>query len=280
EEAPDGLKPGDPVFGVVMNGVAKAYPQEILVLHEICNDTIGDTPVSVTYCPLTGTAMGFFRGETTLGVSGRLVNNNLIMYDRARETWWPQMLASAIPGPWNEDPEIQSLQQFPVVWTTWERWRTEHPETRLLSRDTGYARNYDSDPYGSYNPREGYYALDAEPMFAALSADDRLPTKAVVIGARTPAGAVAFKKDLLREMKLAEGSLADSPVLAVYDDALDTAYLYLNSKERSFEYRDGKAVDADGERHAPANLPLDALLAFDAMWFAWAGFYPETSLYV
>ena len=90
------LDDGDPVFGVVLDGEAKAYPQSVLVWHEIVNDVIAGTPVSVTYCPLTGTAQGFRRGETTFGVSGQLINANLVMFDRATETWWPQMLATRI----------------------------------------------------------------------------------------------------------------------------------------------------------------------------------------
>jgi hypothetical protein len=155
DAAAERLAPGDPVFGVVGETEVKAYPQAILVWHEIVNDAVDGQPVSVTYCPLTGTAMGFLRGETTFGVSGRLVNNNLIMYDRATETWWPQVLATAVPGPWNGSPETRSLREFRVVWTTWGRWRERHPGTLVLSRDTGHARNYDSDPYGSYSPRKG-----------------------------------------------------------------------------------------------------------------------------
>jgi hypothetical protein len=278
-DAPSGLAPGDPVFGVAMGGEAKAYPQAILAHHEICNDTVNDTPVSVTYCPLTGTAMGFHRGGTTLGVSGRLFNNNLIMYDRATEAWWPQVLATSVPGPWNADPGQQSLRQFPVVWTTWERWRNAYPETALLSRDTGYARNYDADPYGSYNPRSGYYAPDTSPMFSALSSDDRLATKAVVIGTRTEAGSVAFAKTRLREDRLIEGSIGETPVLAAYDPGLDTAWVYRNPEERSYEYRDGEVVDDDGNAVAPDSLSLEPIVAFDAMWFAWIGFYPQTELH-
>jgi len=283
-EAPAGLKPGDPVFGVVMDGDAKAYSQKILAQHEICNDSFGDTSVSVTYCPLTGTAMGFYRGDTTFGVSGRLVNNNLIMYDRATEAWWPQVLATSVPGPWNEAPESSSLRQFPVVWTTWERWRESYPETKLLSRDTGFARDYDRDPYGSYNPRNGYYAREEEPMFPAIGKEDELPPeippKEVVIGARSPAGATAVKKPYLRDQKLVEGSFGGTPMLAVYGESLDTGHLYLNPEERSFEYREGAVVDDEGEAHPPASLPLDGLLEFDAMWFAWAGFYPDSTIYV
>lgn len=273
------LDPGDPVFGVATGGEAKAYPQSILVLHEICNDVVDGTPVSVTYCPLTGTAMGFERGDTTFGVSGRLVNNNLIMYDRATETWWPQVLATSIPGPWNESPEIRSLSEFGVVWTTWKRWRTEHPETQVLSRDTGFAKNYDRDPYGSYNPRDGYYDPDAAPMFPPLSEDDRLPPKRVVVGARTADGAVAFLKAELRDAKLLAGEIGGTPVVATYDPALDTGYVYENPDDERFEYSDGHAVDERGKRHAPGSLPLESVLAFDAMWFAWSGFYPETTLH-
>lgn len=283
-DAPAELKPGDPVFGVVLNGEVKAYSQRILAQHEICNDSFGGTPVSVTYCPLTGTAMGFPRGETTFGVSGRLVNNNLIMYDRATETWWPQMLATAIPGPWNEAPETRSLHQFPVVWTTWEHWQLTYPETKLLSRETGFARDYDRDPYGSYNPRSGYYAREQAPMFPALSPDDKLfpdiPPKEVVIGARTPDGATAIKKSHLKDDGVVEGTLAEEPILFVYSETLESGYSYQNPDEKSFEYQEGKVVDVNGTAYAAADLPLEKLLAFDAMWFAWKGFYPETTIYV
>ncbi|MFB6104842.1 MAG: DUF3179 domain-containing protein [Halobacteriaceae archaeon] len=278
-QATDHLAPADPVFGLAMAGSAKAYPQSILVWHEICNDTIADTPVSVTYCPLTGTAMGFKRGQTTFGVSGRLVNNNLIMYDRATETWWPQVLATAIPGPWHPDPPIRSLRAVRVTWTTWDRWHTDHPETQVLSRDTGYARNYDRDPYGSYNPRDGYYAPHAAPLFAPLNQDDRLPPKRVVIGARTTTAAIAIEKDTLRDTPIIDGTVGTTPIVAVYDPTLDTGYVYTNPDRHQFDHEDGQVIDETGARHAPDSLPLAQIPAFDAMWFAWSGFYPDTTLY-
>ena len=274
------LDPGDPIFGLATEGTVKAYPQSILVLHEICNDVVDGTPATVTYCPLTGTAMGFEPGPTTFGVSGRLVNNNLIMYDRGTETWWPQMLATAIPGPWNGDPEPRSLREFRLVWTTWERWSSRYPETEVLSQDTGFAKNYGQDPYGSYNPRRGYYEPEASPMFTSLSDDDRLAPKRVVLGARTPEGAAAFEKDALRREKLLDGELGGQTVLAVYDSGLDTGYVYLNPDGRAFDHREGQVIDDSGMAHRPDDLPLERVLAFDAMWFAWSGFYPETALYV
>jgi hypothetical protein len=275
----DQFDPGDPVFGLARDGEVKAYPQRILVLHEICNDVIGDTPVSVTYCPLTGTAMGFERGDTTFGVSGRLVNNNLIMYDRETETWWPQILATAIPGPWNETPETESLSEFRLVWTTWGKWTTKHPDTQVLSFDTEFAKNYGRDPYGAYNPRTGYYATEAPPLFSTLNEDDRLAPKHVVIGTRTEAGMAAFDKQALRSQGLITGDIDGLSVIAVYAPELDTAYTYRNSENRSFEYQDGGVVDGNGEMYAPDALPMKRLYAFDAMWFAWSGFYPNTPLY-
>jgi len=271
------LKPGDPVFGVVRNGVTKAYPQKILVSHEIVNDTLGDENVSVTYCPLTGTVQGFKRGDTTFGVSGRLINNNLVMYDRQTEAWWPQILATSIPGPWNQNTTIASLEEFRLIWTTWEKWRNQHPDTQVLSQDTGHARNYSNDPYGSYNPIGGYYE-DSSTLFPSLHEDDSFPTKEVFMGARTAEGAVAFKKDTILNERLMTGTLGSTPVVAVHDDRYETAYVYLNPEEASFEMDGTKVVDADGTAHLPDELPLDRVHTFDAMWMAWAGYYPDTNV--
>ena len=272
------LADGDPVFGVVRDGVAKAYPQKILAKHEIVNDSLAGTPVTVTYCPLTGTVQGFERGNTTFGVSGRLINSNLVMYDRHTDTWWPQMLATSIPGPWNGDPEIQSLREFRLVWTSWKQWRDQNPETEVLSTETGHAKNYSRDPYGSYNPPGGYYANETL-LFGGLNPSDRFDPKRVVMGLRTPDGAAAFPKNALREAGQLEGAVGGTPILAVFDGRYDTAYGYLNPDERSFDRDGNRLVDAAGTSHEPDALPLSRVHTFDAMWFAWAGYYPETDVY-
>jgi hypothetical protein len=274
----DFLDPGDPVFGVTRGDAVKAYPRKILAHHEIVNDTLDGDPVAVTYCPLTGTAQGFERGATTFGVSGRLINNNLVMYDRATDAWWPQILATSIPGPWHESPPIVSLREFQVVWTTWEQWRALHPETDVLSTATGHARNYRADPYGSYNPKGGYYTSDST-LFAPMNEDDRFHPKRGVVGARTPAGAVAFDKEAVRRAGTMTGTLGETPVLAVADPRLGSVYVYENPQERTFALDGVSVVDADGGTHPPDGLPLDRLVAFDAMWFAWSGYYPDSNVY-
>ena len=264
----------EPVFGVVRDGEAKAYPQYVLVYHEIVNDTLAGDPVSVTYCPLTGTAQGFERGGTEFGVSGDLVNSNLIMYDRETDGRWPQVLATGIDGP----KTGKTLREFRVVWTTLAEWRAAHPDSGLLTEDTGYAKPYGGDPYGDYAPIRGYYATERT-MFPSLESPAEGNRKSVVLGARTADGAVAFDKETLLADRVLTGSIGGdgTSVVAVADPALSTGYVYRNPDELDVE-PDGDAyrVDGHGGGFEAAALPLDRVLAFDAMWFAWAGFYPDT----
>lgn len=267
------LDPGDPVFGVVRDGQARAYPQHILVYHEIVNDTIAGEGVAVTYCPLTGTAMGFERGDVEFGVSGMLVNSNLIMYDRETDSWYPQMAGLGVKGPlkgW-------ALSEFRVTWTTWERWKTVHPDTQVLTEDTGHARNYSRDPYGSYNPKRSYYKDDTT-LFSPRFESDEYHPKRIFIGARSRDGTVAFLKDSLRETPLLETTVGDVPYLAAYHPGLDSAWVYRNPDDKSFTATDGGYEGPDGSVHAPDQLPLESVTAFDTFWFPWYGFFPETGI--
>ncbi|WP_206043443.1 DUF3179 domain-containing protein [Haloarcula rubripromontorii] len=268
---PDGLAPDDPVFGLVRDGEAKAYPQYILVHHEIVNDTIAGDSVAVTYCPLTGTAQGFERGPVEFGVSGRLVNSNLTMYDRGTDSWWPQMLATAITGPLAGE----SLREFRVTWTTWDRWSSTYPETRTLTEDTGFQRRYGVDPYGQYNEKRGYYS-STRTLFEPLHDDSRTHPKAVVIGTRTETGALAFDKETLLRQRVLTGRIDDTLYVAVADTDLGTGYVYANPESLSVTASDD-GYTVDGTTYDADSLPLDRTLSFDAMWFAWAGFYPESA---
>lgn len=262
------------VFGYAGEEDVKAYPQHVLVWHEITNDVLDGTNVAVTYCPLTGTAMGFERGDTTFGVSGRLVNNNLVMYDRATDSRWPQVLATAVSGPHEGD----HLNEFRLVWTTWGRWRESHPDTLIMTENTGYARRYGGDPYGNYNPNSGYYASFSRTLFPSLDEGYKQvqeDAKRVVFGVRTSDRALAFDRPALMKADLL--STDDGAFLATYDPALNTAYVYRAGEadvSPSGE-KDGRFV-VDGETYHAASLPLERVYAFDAMWHAMGGFYPET----
>jgi hypothetical protein len=271
EQADKFLDGGDIVFGLVENGLARAYPQRVLVWHEIVNDAVGDLGLAVTYCPLTGTTIAFERGQTEFGVSGRLVNSNLIMYDRATDTWFPQVLAVGIRGP----HAGEALVERPIVWTTWERWRGVHPETEVLSTDTGFARNYNRDPYGAYNPPSGYYAPDAARLFPVMNDNGRFPPKSVVVGARTRSTAVAFPLDRLRQAGRLEVTGNGEAFTAVYDPNLDTGYVFQGRTAASAEVTGTGPFGVSwsgGDALEPAN-------SFEAMWFAWAAFYPESAVH-
>lgn len=272
-QADDLLKPEDVVFGAVINGKAKAYPRRIVVWHEIVNDRLGGENISVTYCPLTGTAIGFKRGDTTFGVSGDLVNSNLIMYDRETDSRWPQMLGTAVSGPLTG----RSLERFRIVWTSWKQWQQQHPDTLVLSRQTGYARDYFRDPYNSsYNPPSGYYA-EGGPTFPTLNKDSRLGPKEIVTGARTADGAVAFRSSAVRTSRMATKKSGETVLTAFYDPDLDTVHVYQNPEQRDFDHTAGRY--SDGEDAWPAGrIPLQQVHTYDAMWFAWAAFFPETGL--
>ncbi len=271
--AADGqLNPGDRVIGIYRNGEARAYPQAVLVWHEIVNDTVGGDNVAVTYCPLTGTALGFLRGDTELGVSGRLVNSNLIMYDRESDSLWPQVLGAAIDGPL----EGRGLAEIRVVWTTWENWRQRYPETRVLSEDTGFLRNYERDPYGSYTPAGGYYAEDASPVFPVLNESDRYPPKREIFGFRTSAGAVAVDREHLADEEMLLHEHGGERFLIVHDPGLDTAWVFRAGDKEPPEYAE-ITFGAEGPEH-PALAALEPVNGFEAMWFAWIAFYPESAV--
>lgn len=269
ERADEFLEPNDRIIGVYRNGEARAYPQRVLVWHEVVNDEIGGESVSITYCPLTGTALGFLRGDTELGVSGRLVNSNLVMYDRASDSFWPQMLGAAINGP----REGEGLEELRVVWTTWERWQERHADTQVLSSDTGYMRNYRGDPYGSYTPVSGYYRPNAERLFPVQNTDDRYPPKREVFGFRTGDTAVAVDTEHLSEAGTITLEQGGEWFVVIHDPDLDTGWVYRGDEAielpDSFEFGPGGPQD-------PALDKLEPVNGYSAMWFAWAAFYPDT----
>jgi len=158
------------VIGVTLNGEAKAYPYGIMNWHEIVNDRIGGVNVAVSYCPLCDTILAFERGSTTYGVSGKLLQNCLVMYSRADDTLYAQPWGLGIMGP----QVNQRLERIPATKTTLGNWLSQHPDSKILSTETGYERNYQEYPYGSYY-------TDDEIIFPARNQDEReLAPKTIV----------------------------------------------------------------------------------------------------
>jgi hypothetical protein len=281
-EAERFLQDEDIVFGVNHGGVVRAYPRSVLVWHEVVNDTLGGTPVALTYCPLTGSAIGFLRtvgGEVTeFGTSGRLVNSNLVMYDRATDSLWPQVLGQAVSGP----RKGTRLQTFPVVWTTWGRWKAAFPQTEVLSRKTGFLRSYGKDPYGSYQEAGGYYRSGG-PLFPLMFQSELLAPKEVVLGLEEGGEALAVRKEALAREGLVLTRLGEEPVALIWDSRLQDAHAYRTGGRR-LQWKDGQVVDERGARWSvwggsDRGERLEPVTSYDVMWFAWHAFRPHTTVH-
>lgn len=240
------LRDNDLVVGISIGGEKRAYPLGILNRHEIVNDVVGGTPVAVTYCPLTISALVFNRkvdGETLeFGVSGLLYNNNLVMYDRTYSGLWPQLLMEAATGKFSS----RSLEVIPSLVTTWREWRTRHPASVVLSEDTGYRRNYGMNPYRKYQ-------AGSEVMFPMKGFDRRLPPKSRIIGIRVNGAAKAYPLENITSRQDTLEDTLNGKRIQVHSGPKETACI----------------TDAGG------NL----LPAFITYWFAWSTLYRDTLLF-
>lgn len=242
------LRPDDKIFGVNFNGIQRVYPQRILNWHEIVNDWFGEDPVAVTFCPLCGTATSFIRkvnGEIAeFGVSGKLYNSDLVMYDRNEGSLWQQATGEGIVGPAAERDEF--LEFVSTTTTTWEKWKQKYPETIVLSINTGFVRDYDRYPYGSYEENGEIY-------FGLQNTDNRLHPKEVVYGILVNGQAKAYTEEKISEVKNLEDVVGGVNVVVEW---LDSGEVRIVNRETQEEI-----------------IPLRGF------WFAWAAFYPDTELF-
>ncbi|WP_323782651.1 DUF3179 domain-containing protein [Thalassovita sp.] len=145
------LDPREPVITVALDGQpARAYPLRYLIWHEIVNDRIGDLPVAVTFCPLCNSALVFDRRVDdqilSFGVTGKLRNSDMVMYDRQTESWWQQALGRGIVGHFNG----VKLRQLPVWMESWASFRAAYPGG-LVMMQPEFSRAYGTNPYQSYD---------------------------------------------------------------------------------------------------------------------------------
>ncbi len=244
------LNEQDRVIGLFLGGESKAYPIKILNWHEVINDQMGNSSVVVTYCPLCGTGMVFDAliegARLHFGVSGKLYNSDVLIYDRRHESLWSQIGMKAVSGHFVGT----NLKHLPAEHTTWKAWRAKYPKTRVLSHETGYPRDYSRDPYADY-------ANTRKLMFPVKNQDSRLGTKDWVVGIIIGDEARAYPFSELAKLAENQLPLKDS----------------MNGKQLSVNYdhsnRSAQITDAAG-----AEIP-----SVQVFWFAWQAFYPETSLY-
>jgi hypothetical protein len=257
----DFLQDREPVVAVTVDGRSRAYPIEILMWHEIVNDTIGDVPVAVTFCPLCNTAIVFERrgdGRTlSFGTTGKLRDSDLVMYDRQTESWWQQFGGKALVG----TLAGKTLRALPARIVAWEDFRRAHPSALVLNRDTGFARHYGLNPY------VGYDRIDSSPLFAARNTDDdRLPPKERVVYVEVGKEAYAVPFTSLAEKRRIAIDTAAGELLVTWKpgvaSALDTGVI-----------SSGRDVGA-----ARVLLEGKPVVFSEPFWFAVAAFRPDIEI--
>ena len=242
------MRPTDRVIGITVNGESRAYPINILNWHEVVNDQIRGVPVSVTYCPLCGTGLVYqakVRGRTLkFGVSGLLYNSDVLLYDRQTETLWSQILSKAVNGPMKG----QKLTMVPSSQTSWSSWLKKQPNTKVLSTDTGFSRDYRRSPYGDYDQNtQTYFPVSAESR--AYHPKER------VLGITINGKHKAYP--FVELGKLGATSLKDN---------FQGQNLTINF---DIANRDGQVLNKNG-------TPLELVNSF---WFAWYAFHNDTAIF-
>ena len=273
------------VFGISVNGDARAYPKRILGWHEMFVDVVGGVPVAGVYCTLCGTVILYhteFDGVNhALGTSGFLYRSNKLMYDQATQSLWSTMRGTPVVGPLVGEGIV--LDRGSVVTTTWGEWRRRHPGTRVLSLETGHTRNYDEG--AAYRD---YFATD-ELMFQVPALDTRLKNKAevfTVLLAAHPDRPLAMSADFLAANPVHHDAVEDTALVVLTDPSgANRAYA---SEDVTFTSYDGdrSAQDASGttwtlDEHsltAEDGRVLHRIPAQRAFWFGWYGAFPHTRL--
>jgi hypothetical protein len=297
EEAGGWLADVEPVILVEAGGVTKAYPIQILMWHEIVNDSVSGVPLSITFCPLCNTAIAFERtldGQVLdFGTTGRLRYSNLIMYDRQTETWWQQASGQAIAG----ELTGSQLVFYPAAIISWQDFAETYPQGEVLSRDTGLGRPYGQNPYAGYDDiNNPPFLYDGPPTPGELLPMARVLT--VELNGET----VAYPYTILEELGVINDEVGGQPIAVFWHSgtasALDTGAIAqgrdvgtaaafsreANGEVLNFTNQEGKLVDASGKEwnilgRSSSNEQLTPVVAVNHFWFSWAAFKPETRVY-
>jgi Protein of unknown function (DUF3179) len=300
----DWLVEREPVIAFGIGDDWRAYPIQILVWHEIVNDEVAGTPVTITFCPLCHTAIAFDRrvGDRVLdfGTTGNLRHSDLVMYDRQTETWWQQATGRAIVG----ELTGTQLELLPSQLIGWGQFVEAHPEGTVLSRETGHPRDYDRNPY------PGYDSVDTDPFLLEDKTliDGRLSPKVRILGLVIGDEAAAYPFPFLAEQPVVNDEVGGKPIVVVWTDgtasglggptvaggeivgAANAFSAVVDGRTLTFEpaehgtMRDvetGSTWTFEGRATAGelAGTQLELLVADSPFWFAWAVFRPDTRVW-
>ena len=303
DEADRFLDSREPVAVVELDGEVRAYPIQILIWHEIVNDEIAGQPVAVTYCPLCNSTVAFSRvveGEPVeFGTTGMLRSSDLVMYDRDTESWWQQITAEAVVG----ERTGAKLDVLPSQILSWGELQRLHPSSEVLSRDTGFDRDYGSSPYGGYDRDP-----DSQPFLFEGEPDRSLPPKERVAAIRRDDSAVVYPFSRLSKDAPVNDELDGEPIAVFFDpdvaSALDSPLVSagrdvgaaavfersVDGRELEFEpgpeaatFRDvqtGSTWDMSGQATAGRleGARLEQVSHDDQFWFALAAFFEDAEI--
>lgn len=295
-----------PVISLEINGEARAYPLAVLTWHEIANDVVGGVPVIVTFCPLCHTALVYDRtvdgAVHDFGVSGNLRFSDMVMYDRQTETWWQQATGFGIVG----ELTGAKLDFLPAQLIGLDQFAEAYPDGMVMSRDTGYVRDYGENPY------TGYDTPDLQPFLFDGVTDGRLGPKerVVTLGEQGSPGPISFPYSELREVGAVNIDFQGDPVVVLWtpgtlsaldegiiDDSEDVGgtgvfravvdgqtLTFIRDGDEATPITDvetGSTWDITGRAiDGPlAGTTLVPVAHGDHFWFAWAAFVPDTSIW-
>lgn len=297
----DWLEPQEPVLSLTVDAETRAYPLRVMTWHEIVNDTVAGVPLAVTYCPLCNSGVAFERevdGEVlSFGTSGLLFQDNLVMYDRASESLWPQLTGEASIGVRTGE----QLVAIPLGTVPWSEFLAAHPEAKVLSQETGFDRPYGKNPYVGYDEADGNLIFEPTDEL-----DARLLPKERVIGLSGDNSNVAVLRSALVGTDPLVVDLAGQDVVMWHEpgqnSALDAASItdgrdvgtvgvfdpQLDGQQLTFERAGDAIIDAQTQSTwnvlgiatsgELAGQRLQTVTHLDTFWFSWVLFHPETTL--
>ena len=235
-------------LALVINEDARFYSYQILVWHEIVNDTVGGQPVTVTYCPLCLTGIVFDRRveeqETTFGTSGNLWQSNLVMYDRMTDSYWSQVTGEAIVG----ERSGTRLIILPSDTMPLRVFRERYPQGKVLTTATGHRRDYTLDPYGDF------YTSRDRGIGVTRPDDARFHPKELMMGLTLEGHAVAVPVKRVLEAGELTGTVGGTTIVARGDQEAQSVQVFRRE----------------------ANGSLTRLPAFSVFWFSWVASHPQT----
>lgn len=295
------LKANEPVIAFVWNDDARAYPLQILIWHEIVNDTVGGKAVTITFCPLCNAAIAFDRtldgSVYDFGTTGKLRNSDLIMWDRQTESWWQQFSGEAIVG----ELTGKQLTFLPASIVSFADFKQTHPTGKVLSRETGYHRDYGRNPY------VGYDDIHSSPFLFDGKSDPRLRPMERVVAVTLGNLDIAYPYSELAKVNVVNDTQGGKAIVIFWQrgtaSSLDSSSI-ANSKDigatgvfertlhgKTLTFKGDAAGFVDNETRSRWNIlgqaiegalkgqQLTPVIHFDHFWFAWAAFKPKTSIY-